>query len=320
VTESQRKARNETILKELWPPLATRVRTILALLEGWGVRPRLQDGWRSLAEQQEKVRLRLSEVPWSLHNATGADGRKEALAVHVYDDDAPLNPSPAYLLKLLNAARQVGCTTGLLFGLPAAQKARVVELADLQLWSAEYKPGWDALHVEPHGLTEAEAKAGVRPWSNELAGGGNGPPSGASGEAAIPSPAPTAAAPSPAATSELGDRVRNTLSLPPLDQVQGPDGSYSQLHADVTYTLARKIAAGGSFGDLDFSVQDRIRKQFPAAVTLAARQLVMDTAAAVGIMGTAEAFGYFLRVHGDPFQLLEAELRKFILEWKVAPR
>jgi uncharacterized protein (TIGR02594 family) len=129
-----------------------------------------------------------------------------------------------------------------------------------------------------------------------------------------------AAAPSPAVTSsELGDRVRNTLSLPPLDRVQGPDGSYTQLHSDVAYTMARKLAAGGSFADLDFSVRDRILRHFPTAVTLAARQLVMDTAAAAGVVGTAEAFGYFQRVHGDPFQLVEAEIQKYLLEWRAAP-
>jgi hypothetical protein len=158
--------------------------------------------------------------------------------------------------------------------------------------------------------------------SHIAVGAGTGPPSGAAAESPFSSGKPATAAPSPTATTsdELGDRVLATRSLPPLDRVAGPDGSYTQLHSDVAYTMARKLAAGGSFDDLDFSVQDRIRKQFPTAAVYAMRQLVMDTAAAAGIMGTAEAFGYFLRVHGDPFQLLEAELRKFILEWKVAPR
>lgn len=324
MTEAQRYARNEAILAELWPPLATRVRTILSLLEGWGHRPRLQDGWRSLEDQKEKVRLRLSEVPWSLHNATGAGGRKEALAVHVYDDDAPLNPTPAYLLKLLNAARQVDCTTGLLFGLPATQKARVVELADLQLWSADYKPGWDALHVEPQGLTEADARAGVRPWADEFsaASSGNGPPSGATGGAAIPSPATPAAAPEPVATSSepgLGDRVRHTLSLPPLDRVQGPNGSYSQLHADVTYTLRRHLEAGGNWDTLDRSVRQRIWGDYLVAHAAGMLQLVREKALAANIVGQVEAFNWFTRVHGDPFLLLMAEARRLLIDWKARP-
>jgi hypothetical protein len=308
MTEAQRHARNKAILAELYPAFADAALGTVRLLESWGERPRLQDGWRDPKEQAALVAAKLSKVRWSLHSTTGPNGERHALAVHIYDDDAPLAPGKPYLLKLLAAALENGLTTGALFDLPAALTERAVELARGHRWDEDWKVGWDSLHVEPQGLTEEQVKAGVRTWptmtahQRQLAVGAE-------------------AAPPPVVTSgELGNRVRNTLSLPPLDRVRGPDGSYTQLHADVAYTLARKLAAGGSFDDLDFSVQDRIRKQFPTAVVYAMWQLVMDTAAAAGIMGTAEAFGYFARVHGDPYQLVTAELRKFILDWKVAPR
>jgi hypothetical protein len=158
--------------------------------------------------------------------------------------------------------------------------------------------------------------------ATSAAGTGTAPPAGATGGAAIPSPASPAAAPSPAATTAepgLGDRVRNTLSLPPLDRVQGPNGSYSQLHADVTYTLRRHLEAGGTWDTLDRSVAQRIWGGYLVAHAAGMLQLVREKALAANIVGQVEAFNWFTRVHGDPFLLLMAEARRLLIDWKARP-
>jgi hypothetical protein len=49
--ESDRKKRNNDRLVELYPTFGARVEKVIADLETTGIRPRIQDAWRSPADQ-----------------------------------------------------------------------------------------------------------------------------------------------------------------------------------------------------------------------------------------------------------------------------
>lgn len=163
MTEEQRQLRNAQLLRELFPSFRERIAAIIADLEDQGLRPRIQDAWRSRDEQLELFKQGFSKVKYGFHNVTGKKGEKEALAVDLLDDDAPLNPSPRYLLMLATAARTRGCQTGILWGVPDNMQSAVITAIDMADFDAPVKIGWDPTHVEPLGITISEAKGGKRP-------------------------------------------------------------------------------------------------------------------------------------------------------------
>jgi hypothetical protein len=161
--EADRKARNAQRLTECHLAFAARVARVIARLEAMGLRPRIQDAWRSPQDQLKAFQNGNSKVTFGFHNATGPDGRKEALAVDLLDDDAPLAPGAPYVLRLAAAAGAEGLATGALWGLPAKLKAGTAAAIAAENFDAPVKIGWDPCHVEPTGITIAEAKAGKRP-------------------------------------------------------------------------------------------------------------------------------------------------------------
>ena len=102
-------------------------------------------------------------MKYGFHNVTAANGGPEALAVDLLDDDHPLNPASSYLLHVAAAAQLQHLTTGIRWGLPPALAAAINVALAAQDWVAPVKLGWDPTHIEPLGLTIAEAKAGKRP-------------------------------------------------------------------------------------------------------------------------------------------------------------
>jgi hypothetical protein len=161
--ESARKARNTQRMSTLYPAFAARLVKVIQQLEADGLRPRIQDAWRSPAEQLAAFNAGHSKLKYGFHNVTDKNGAPEALAVDLLDDNAPLNPAKTYMLKLAAAAEAAGLTTGVRWGLPAMFKAAIDEAIAAQNWKAEVKIGWDPLHVEPTGITVQEAKQGKRP-------------------------------------------------------------------------------------------------------------------------------------------------------------
>lgn len=162
--EQARKERNQQRLAELYPSFAVRVDAVIRDLEALGFRPRIQDGWRSPEKQLEAYNSGHSELRYGFHNVTGADGRKEALAVDLLDDDFPLEPRRSYLLRLAAAAQQHGLMTGIRFGLKTAKLLQAVDAAiQAGHWDAAVKIGWDPTHLQPVGLSPEQAKAGKRP-------------------------------------------------------------------------------------------------------------------------------------------------------------
>ncbi len=79
------------------------------------------------------------------------------------DDDDPASAVGEYLLHLAAAAEQQRLTTGIRWGLPQKLRGAIDAALTSQNWKAPVKIGWDPTHVEPTGITAAEAKNGKRP-------------------------------------------------------------------------------------------------------------------------------------------------------------
>ncbi|MBI1780588.1 MAG: hypothetical protein HYR66_04385, partial [Sphingobacteriales bacterium] len=106
MTEPQRQQRNADRLLELFPTFHQRIAKVIADLEAINVRPRIQDAYRSPADQLKAFNSGHSKLKFGFHNVTGANGQKESLAVDMLDDDSPLKTSTAYVLKLAWAAEK----------------------------------------------------------------------------------------------------------------------------------------------------------------------------------------------------------------------
>lgn len=163
MNETARRQRNQARLLELHPAFARRVQGMLTELEDEGWRPRIEDAWRAPAVQQAAWAAGHTRWRAGFHNLSAADGRPEALAVDVLDDDAPLNPGRPFLLRLAAAADAAGLRSGIRWGLPARLVAAIEQAIALRDWQAPVKIGWDPMHVEATGLTLAQARAGRRP-------------------------------------------------------------------------------------------------------------------------------------------------------------
>ncbi len=104
-----------------------------------------------------------AKVRFGFHNVTAKDGSPEGLAVDMLDDDHPLAPTKNYLLHLAAAAEKAGVVTGIRWGVPKKLIQAIDAAVAARDWDAQVKIGWDPTHVEPVGLTIAQAKSGERP-------------------------------------------------------------------------------------------------------------------------------------------------------------
>jgi len=163
MTEAKRKERNNQRVTELFPTFRARIVRVISDLEAAGLRPRIQDAWRSPAGQLAAVEGGTSKLKFGFHNVTGTGGVKESLAVDMLDDDFPLNSRRPYLLQLAAAAERNGLATGVRWGLPKALREAIDDVIATQDWSRPVKIGWDPTHVQPVGITATEAKNGARP-------------------------------------------------------------------------------------------------------------------------------------------------------------
>ena len=90
MNDHDRHERNALLLAQCWPPFGDKVGVILSRMESERWRPRVQQAWRSPAEQADDVRKKVSTILFGFHNVTGSGGKPESLAVDLVDDDAPL--------------------------------------------------------------------------------------------------------------------------------------------------------------------------------------------------------------------------------------
>ena len=163
MTESARRQRNQARLQQLFPAFAVRIAAVIEELESEGWRPRIQDAWRSAAAQQAAFSAGHSQLRFGFHNITGPNDRPEALAVDLLNDDSPLNPGKAYLLRLAAAAQNAGLISGIRWGLTAKLRRAIDSAIADREWQAPVKIGWDPMHLQPVGLTVAQARSGQRP-------------------------------------------------------------------------------------------------------------------------------------------------------------
>jgi len=165
MTDAARRDRNAARLKECYPTFRDRIALLIQRMEMRGYRPRIQTAARSPEEQLDAYRRGTTQLKFGFHNVVGKNGRPEALAVDILDDDHPLNPDKMYLVCLAAEARRVGCTTGIAWGLPDEFKAKLEHAISTNDGPYDGKIGWDPTHVEPMNLTIARARSGERPQS-----------------------------------------------------------------------------------------------------------------------------------------------------------
>lgn len=164
MTDAARRARNLSRLHDCHPVVAARVEELLARLEAVGLRPRIQDAWRSPTAQLAAYRAGRSKLTWGLHCACAPDGTPAALAVDIVDDRAPLAPGTPYVLRLAATAQACKLKTGILWGLPANLRRAIGEAIAHGAWSTPVRIGWDPCHVEPADCPSiAAARTGWRP-------------------------------------------------------------------------------------------------------------------------------------------------------------
>lgn len=173
MTDLDRLARNSMRLKTCNPGFALRAQRLIILLEQHGFRPRIDQSFRTPAEHEQQLAAGTSQSSWSFHMATTPDGRPDALAVDLLDDDYPMPANDqrqwpatfrAYLLTLASLAAGLGLETGLSWGLSAQERQQLAAALATDPLRYEGPCGWDPTHCEPRDLTLAAAKAGRRPW------------------------------------------------------------------------------------------------------------------------------------------------------------
>ncbi|MCX7067988.1 MAG: hypothetical protein NTW85_09900 [Methylococcales bacterium] len=164
MNEVDRKKRNDERLLELYPTFRVRIQQVIIELEDKGIRPRIQDAWRSIADQKKAFDEGHTKVLFGFHNATAPNGKDpEALAVDMLDDDSPLSLSKSYLLQLAAAAEAAGLVTGIRWGVPAKLIGAIDAAIASKNWDAKVKIGWDPSHIQPTDITIAQVKANKRP-------------------------------------------------------------------------------------------------------------------------------------------------------------
>lgn len=161
--EADRKQRNADKVKELYPTFRTKIEQVIVEMEKRGFRPRIQDAYRSPADQLIAFNNGHSKLKYGFHNVTGASGQHESLAVDMIDDDFPLASRPSYLLNLADVSIGLGLHTGIDWGLTHELAVSVKTAIVNKNFNAPVKIGWDPTHIEPLGITPDQAHTGKRP-------------------------------------------------------------------------------------------------------------------------------------------------------------
>jgi len=173
MTEDARRARNVERLGLCYPPFAGRIAALIARLEQEGFRPRIDQSWRTAAQHKAQLAAGTSKSLWSFHMATTPDGKPDALAVDILDDNYPVPEARQhdwpdtfrqYLLWLAALSNQWGIETGIDWGLSTDERSALHSALSTDPLSYRGEIGWDPTHCEPRDLTLAAAKAGKRPW------------------------------------------------------------------------------------------------------------------------------------------------------------
>ena len=179
MTDKRLKARNTAMLREVYLRLRPPVRRILQGMMRSGWRPRIQQAWRSPAQQRQNLKKKTSKVAWSFHNATDRTGKPEALAVDVIDDKKLYRPPKLFWFHLARLAQKNGMETGIAWGVKGKAKREEIQKAidffivgidffivDPKVFAKLTKKiriGWDPGHCQPAGVKLSAARKGWRP-------------------------------------------------------------------------------------------------------------------------------------------------------------
>jgi hypothetical protein len=164
--EADRLARNKQRLMECFPAFANRVASVIAEMEAQGFRPRIQDAHRTIEQQLDDFNKETSTIKFGFHNVTGAGGKPESLAVDMLDDDRPLDTVRKYVITLAFVAQNHGLHSGIHFFKkepPPGTRERLRQAVNDLNFDSSIVIGFDPTHLEPTGLTVAQAQTDARP-------------------------------------------------------------------------------------------------------------------------------------------------------------
>src|SRR6478672_9779212 len=157
--EQARRQRNEQRLHECFPNFAERMRKVIADMEAENFRPRIQDGYRTPADQLKAFNNGNSLVKFGFHNVTGDGGKPESLAVDLIDDDHPLSSGRRYVIRLAAIAEKHGLNSGIYFltnkiaaSRKEAVRAAIREAVRTQDFDPKIVIGFDPTHIEATGV------------------------------------------------------------------------------------------------------------------------------------------------------------------------
>ena len=167
--EARRVAQNANNLKKMALPMRSKVRGVITDLEGHGYKPIIDNAvWRSKAEQLALYRKGYSKVTYSYHNVSTKAGGPDSLAADIIDQRYGwFRVTPRrYWMTQARSAWVHNLYSGSHFGLTKAQRRAFDAALSSPNFTAYSGPlGWDPAHIEPRGLSIAQAKAGKRPYS-----------------------------------------------------------------------------------------------------------------------------------------------------------
>jgi hypothetical protein len=158
--EFRRQARNKAELTKVHPVMRAAFQDLIRRMEAAGYRPRLQDTFRSVREQEKLWSQGRTQRRFTgAHTNTLLDGQPASLAVHLLDDDRPLDTQPEYFARLAIEAYNVGLQTGVTWGLSDTDGERAHrekmqyaisngKMGVLTILIGKMR-GFDPLHVEP---------------------------------------------------------------------------------------------------------------------------------------------------------------------------
>ncbi len=148
MTDEKLEAVNLERIHSLDKTFALKVSAVLTDLERHGYRPRIQEGYRSPADQLEAYNTGHSKLKFGFHNITGQGGSPRACAVDILDDDRPLSASTRFNLMLASSAWAHELDTGTLWGLTARQRGVVLAAVAAKEFDKPVRLGWDEGHVQ----------------------------------------------------------------------------------------------------------------------------------------------------------------------------
>lgn len=151
------------MLRECHGVFAVRLSTLISRMQALGYRPRIQQAWRSPMVELAAFKSGRSKVRWGFHCASSLEGKPEALAADVLDDDYPVAPRRDYLLRLAAIGALLHVRTGIEWGLSVPDRMRLTASIARGNWEYDGDVGWDPCHVEVADLSIASARRGARP-------------------------------------------------------------------------------------------------------------------------------------------------------------